>query len=59
MTLMNRKLEPALETVFLTPVEQFTYLSSRLVKEIALLGGAVEEFVPACVVSALREKFRA
>jgi pantetheine-phosphate adenylyltransferase len=57
MTLMNRRLEPRLETVFLTPIEQYTYLSSRLVKEIALLGGAVEEFVPACVVSALRAKF--
>jgi pantetheine-phosphate adenylyltransferase len=58
MALMNRKLEPTLETVFLTPVEQFTYLSSRLVKEIAMLGGKVDEFVPSCVASALRAKFR-
>jgi pantetheine-phosphate adenylyltransferase len=58
MALMNRKLEPTLETVFLTPVEQFTYLSSRLVKEIAMLGGKVDEFVPPCVASALRAKFR-
>jgi pantetheine-phosphate adenylyltransferase len=57
MALMNRKLEPALETVFLTPVEQYTYLSSRLVKEIAQLGGAVGDFVPPCVAAALREKF--
>jgi pantetheine-phosphate adenylyltransferase len=57
MALMNRKLEPSLETVFLTPVEQYTYLSSRLVKEIAMLGGKVDEFVPPCVASALREKF--
>jgi pantetheine-phosphate adenylyltransferase len=58
MALMNRKLEPTLETVFLTPIEQFTYLSSRLVKEIAMLGGKVNEFVPPCVASALRAKFR-
>ncbi|HET6407508.1 MAG TPA: pantetheine-phosphate adenylyltransferase [Chthoniobacteraceae bacterium] len=58
MALMNRKLEPTLETVFLTPVEQFTYLSSRLVKEIAMLGGKVDEFVPPFVASALRAKFR-
>jgi pantetheine-phosphate adenylyltransferase len=58
MALMNRKLEPTLETVFLTPIEQFTYLSSRLVKEIAMLGGKVDEFVPPCVASALRAKFR-
>jgi pantetheine-phosphate adenylyltransferase len=57
MALMNRKLEPTLETVFLTPIEQFTYLSSRLVKEIAMLGGKVDEFVPSCVASALRAKF--
>jgi len=59
MALMNRKLEPALETVFLTPVEQYTYLSSRLVKEIAQLGGAVGDFVPPCVAAALRTRFEA
>lgn len=58
MALMNRRLEPTLETMFLTPVEQFTYLSSRLLKEIAMLGGAVDDFVPPCVAAALREKFR-
>lgn len=58
MALMNRKLQPKLETVFLTPVEQYTYLSSRLVKEIAMLGGKVDEFVPPFVASALRAKFR-
>ena len=56
--LMNRKLEPELETVFLTPVEQSTYLSSRIVKEIAMLGGEVAEFVPKCVASALRSRFQ-
>ena len=57
MALMNRKLEPAIETIFLTPREEFTYLSSRIVKEIARLGGNVEAFVPPSVASALREKF--
>jgi pantetheine-phosphate adenylyltransferase len=59
MALMNRRLAPEIETVFLTPVEQFTYLSSRLVKEIAMLGGNVESFVPTSVAGALRKKFPA
>ena len=58
MALMNRKLEPAIETVFLTPREEYTYLSSRIVKEIARLGGAVDAFVPGPVVEALRKKLR-
>jgi pantetheine-phosphate adenylyltransferase len=57
MALMNRKLEPTIETVFLTPKEEFTYLSSRIVKEIARLGGNVEEFVPKPVAEALRKKY--
>lgn len=59
MALMNRKLAPEIETVFLTPKEEYTYLSSRIVKEIARLGGDVREFVPEAVVKALREKFSA
>lgn len=59
MSLMNRKLHPELETMFLTPIEQFTYLSSRIVKEIAILGGEVEEFVPPLVADSLRAKLRA
>ena len=47
MALMNRKLESRLETVFLTPKEDYTYLSSRIVKEVARLGGDVSPFVPA------------
>jgi pantetheine-phosphate adenylyltransferase len=58
MALMNRKLEPAVETVFLTPREEYTYLSSRIVKEIARLGGPVDAFVPGPVVEALRKKLR-
>ncbi len=57
MALMNRKLDPSIETIFLTPREEYTYLSSRIVKEIARLGGNVEAFVPPSVARALREKF--
>ena len=58
MSLMNRKLEPSVETLFLTPVEQWTYLSSRIVKEIALLGGGIEDFVPPFVAGSLRAKLQ-
>jgi pantetheine-phosphate adenylyltransferase len=57
MALMNRKLEGALETIFLMPKEEYTYLSSRLVKEIARLGGNVSTFVPPAVAKALAQKF--
>jgi len=57
MALMNRKLNGAIETIFLMPKEDFTYLSSGIVREIARLGGAVDAFVPACVAKALRERF--
>ncbi|MFZ4776573.1 MAG: pantetheine-phosphate adenylyltransferase [Terrimicrobiaceae bacterium] len=58
MALMNRKLESRLETVFLTPKEDYTYLSSRIVKEVARLGGDVSPFVPAPVSRKLREKLQ-
>lgn len=54
MALMNRKLEARLETVFLTPKEDYTYLSSRIVKEVARLGGDVSPFVPAPASKKLR-----
>ena len=57
MALMNRKLQGAVETIFLMPKEEYTYLSSRLVKEIARLGGDVSNFVPAIVTTALGRKF--
>jgi pantetheine-phosphate adenylyltransferase len=57
MALMNRRLEPRLETVVLTPQEEFTFLSSRIVKEVARLGGDVTPFVPAHVASSLKDKF--
>lgn len=57
MALMNRKLEPTVETIFLMPKEEYTYLSSRIIKEIARLGGDVGSFVPDCVGVALRDKY--
>ena len=56
MALMNRKLQPDLETVFMMPAEQYSYLSSRLVREIAQLGGSIEGLVPQMVEQRLREK---
>ncbi len=56
LALMNRKLSPALETVFLMPREELTYISSRLVKEIGRLGGNIDLFVPANVAAALRSR---
>ena len=58
MALMNRKLEARLETVFLTPKEDYTYLSSRIVKEVARLGGDVSPFVPAPASKMLGKVFR-
>jgi pantetheine-phosphate adenylyltransferase len=58
MALMNRKLEARVETIFLMPKEEYTYLSSRIVKEIARLGGDVREFVPRRVAKALGTKVR-
>jgi len=57
MALMNRKLETAVETIFLMPKEEYTYLSSRIIKEIARLAGDVSSFVPPAVVKALKRKF--
>jgi pantetheine-phosphate adenylyltransferase len=58
MALMNRRLEPQVETVFMLPAERYSYLSSRLVREIALLGGPVEGLVPAVVEERLKAKIR-
>jgi pantetheine-phosphate adenylyltransferase len=57
MALMNRRLEPRLETLFLTPKEDYTFLSSRIVKEVANFGGDVTPFVPPAVVRRLQAKF--
>ncbi len=59
MALMNRHLEPTLETVFMMPAEQYTYLSSRLIKEVFQLGGEVRGLVPPAVERAMREKHAA
>jgi pantetheine-phosphate adenylyltransferase len=58
MALMNRKLEPRIETVFMMPAETYSYLSSRLVREIARLGGPVKDLVPPVVEDRLRAKVR-
>ena len=59
MALMNRHLYPDVETVFMMPAEQYTYVSSRLVKEVASLGGSVSGLVPDAVEARLLEKQRA
>ena len=56
MGLMNRRLNGAIETVFMMPAEQYTYISSRLIKEVFALGGQVQGLVPDMVEARLREK---
>ncbi|MBI3476662.1 MAG: pantetheine-phosphate adenylyltransferase [Acidobacteria bacterium] len=56
MALMNRKLQPSLETVFMMPAERYSYVSSRLVREVAQLGGSINCLVPDLVAQKLREK---
>lgn len=58
MALMNRRLDIDVDTLFMVPHEAYTYLSSSLIKEVAALGGAVSEFVPAAVERRLLEKLR-
>ena len=58
MALMNRRIAEDIETVFLMPHEAYTYLSSRLVKEVALLGGTVKGLVSPVVERMLRERYR-
>jgi pantetheine-phosphate adenylyltransferase len=56
MALMNRNLNPEVETVFMMPAETYTYVSSRIVKEVVALGGSVTNLVPSIVDARLREK---
>lgn len=56
LALMNRKLDERIETIFMMPKDTYTFLSSRIVKEIARLGGDVSSFVPAHVQTALLKK---
>jgi pantetheine-phosphate adenylyltransferase len=58
LALMNRKLDENIETIFMMPKDTYTFLSSRIVKEIARLGGDVRAFVPAHVETALKKKFQ-
>jgi pantetheine-phosphate adenylyltransferase len=58
MALMNRKLDNSVETMFFMPSEEFSYLTSGIVKEVASLGGALEEFVHPEVAIRLRERLR-
>lgn len=59
MALMNRKIEPRVETVFMMPAEKYSYLSSRIVREIANFGGPLTGLVPELVERRLREKVTA
>jgi pantetheine-phosphate adenylyltransferase len=56
MALMNRRLAASVETVFMMPAEQYTYISSRLIKEVFALGGRVHGLVPELVEARLRDK---
>jgi pantetheine-phosphate adenylyltransferase len=58
LALMNRRLNPDIETVFMMPSEEYSFLTATIVKEIASLGGPVKELVPTPVETALRKKFR-
>jgi pantetheine-phosphate adenylyltransferase len=57
MALMNRRLQPSIETVFLTAGEEYSFISSKLVKEVASLGGSITGIVPASVEARLKERF--
>jgi pantetheine-phosphate adenylyltransferase len=58
MALLNRKLVPALETVYFMPSEEYSYINSTIVKEVAYLGGKTDCFLPPVVAKALREKIK-
>jgi len=58
MALMNRRLSPSAETVFLTPKEEYSYLSSRLVREVVALGGDVSGLVPEPIRILLEDRMR-
>jgi pantetheine-phosphate adenylyltransferase len=57
MALMNRRLEPRIETVFMMPAEAYSYVSSRLVKEVYQLGGTIKGLVPESVEARMQKKF--
>lgn len=57
MTLMNRRLDRTIETVFMMPSEEYSFISSTIVKEVASFGGSVKSLVPPAVVTAIKKKF--
>jgi len=59
MALMNQRLRPKIDTIFMMPAEQYTYISSRLIKEVFALGGRVHGLVPDMVEARLRDKLAA
>jgi pantetheine-phosphate adenylyltransferase len=59
MALMNQRLKPKIDTIFMMPAEQYTYISSRLIKEVFALGGRVHGLVPDTVETRLRDKLAA
>lgn len=58
MALMNRRLEPSIETVFMMPAETYSYVSSRLVKEVFQLGGVLDGLVPPLIEKRMKEKMK-
>lgn len=56
MAMMNRRLEPRIETVFMMPAETYSYVSSHLVKEVFQLGGAIHGLVPPLIENRMKEK---
>jgi pantetheine-phosphate adenylyltransferase len=59
MALMNRKMRPEISTIFMMPHERYTYLNSSIIRELTRYNADVSDFVPECVLRALREKFNA
>jgi pantetheine-phosphate adenylyltransferase len=57
MALMNRRLDNQIETVFMMPSDEYSFLTSTMVKEVASLGGRIDGLVPECVEKALKEQF--
>ena len=57
MSLMNKKLDHNIDTIFLMPDEKYTYISSSIVKEVASLGGNIKDYVPNSVLKALNKKY--
>ena len=58
MALVNRRLSPQIETLFLTAREEHSYISSTVVKQVALLGGDVSDMVPPVIAAALTRKYK-